>query len=463
MENLKNLMQDIVDNGDTRMDRTNTGTKAVFGRTMRFDLKETFPVPTTKKLAFKAMASELIWFMKGCSNENHLKELLHGDDIDGKNTIWTGNRTADYWKHKEKFDGDLGRIYGQQWRYLKKHLPEPNAELLYNDDGKQLDVINYYIGYYREDTYLGEKCYNDEDSLLLKEWKSIIMDVITGKYKIENRWLDFDSFKEDVKKLDNYSFKKLEPDNYHLSADYHQIKYYSRYSTTWLDTKNHDMLKNGEQCVAVNKGKIAVGMSSEDLTVTLSHLTVAEIESAISTGLPTNDGWTIKKKKITSPYIRYDQLNEVIRTLKHDPTSRRMIISAWNPTEFDEMALPPCHIMMQFFVKEVDGVKLLSCIMYQRSVDTFLGLPFNISSYSLMTKLIAHHVGMVADEFIWFGGDVHIYSNHADAVDEQLQRELFDLPTIEINYKDKFEDYQVSDFVLVDYKYGNPIKAPMAV
>jgi thymidylate synthase len=158
-----------------------------------------------------------------------------------------------------------------------------------------------------------------------------------------------------------------------------------------------------------------------------------------------------------------DQLKDVIETIKKSPDSRRIIVSAWNPSDIDEMAkagLPPCHCLFQFYV--ADGK--LSCQLYQRSCDTFLGVPFNIASYALLTMMIAQVTGLQAGEFIWTGGDTHLYSNHFEQVNEQLSREPKSAPTMNINpdVKDLF-DFKFEDFTLEGYDPHPAIKAPIAV
>jgi len=158
-----------------------------------------------------------------------------------------------------------------------------------------------------------------------------------------------------------------------------------------------------------------------------------------------------------------DQLNSVIETLK-DPekrTSRRMIVSAWNPCQIDEMALPPCHIMFQFNV--VDGNKL-SCSLYQRSVDTALGQPFNICSYAVLTHLIAHHCDLIPHEFVYYMGNVHIYEEHIEPMKMQIERKPYHFPKIEIlSKRDNIEDYTIEDFKIIDYKHHEAIKMKMVV
>lgn len=292
MKQYKQALEHVLNNGVDKTDRTGVGTRSVFGYQMRFNLQDGFPATTTKKLAWRAVVSELLWFLEGSGNERRLAEILHGTRDLNKKTIWTANAEADYWKLKSKYPGDLGRVYGVQWRTWRSPIEQWNPEL-----------------------------------------------------------------------------------------------------------------------------------------------------SGAITSVKT-----------------VDQVYNLIEGLKRDPSSRRHIISAWNPGELDQMALPPCHALSQFDV--TDG--RLSCQLYQRSCDMFLGVPFNIASYSLLTHIIAREVGLEVGDFIWTGGDVHIYNNHFDAVKEQLSRTEAALPTLKFDSKDIL-NYKVDDFVLENYNPMPAIKADMAV
>lgn len=293
------LLQDILDNGEEKDDRTGVGTYSVFGRQLRFDLTQGFPAITTKKLAWKACAGELLWFIEGSSDERRLAEITHGDP-EGKVTIWTPNALAPYWKPKAKFDGDLGRVYGVQWRHWNK----------YNE---QMNFGKAHLG--------GDR----------------------------------------------------------VAADKHEI----------------------------------------------------------------------------------DQVKNLVEGLKNDPTGRRHILTAWNVAELDQMALPPCHVMSQYYVSKSGK---LSCHMYQRSVDVFLGLPFNIASYALLTHMLAHVCGYSVGELIISTGDTHIYKNHVDQVKEQLSREAFPNPTLVLNSEIKeIDKFTMDDIKLVNYESHGTIKADMAV
>ena len=299
MKQYLELLQDILDNGEVKDDRTGIGTYSVFGRHIRFDLRRGFPAVTTKKLAWKACVGELLWFIEGSSDERRLAEITHGS-AEGKVTIWTPNAEASYWKHKAKFEGDLGRVYGVQWRHWNKYRTE----------------------------------------------------------------------------------------------------------------KDMGQAHKGGTRLAVDK-------------------------------------------------IEIDQLANLIKGLTEDPNGRRHILSSWNVSELDEMALPPCHVMSQFYVNKN---KELSCHMYQRSVDVFLGLPFNIASYALLTHLLAHHCNLKVGELVISTGDTHIYKDHIEQVKEQLTRETYPLPTLMLNAsKTNIFEMTMADIHLENYQSHGPIKATMAV
>ncbi|MEQ9168577.1 MAG: thymidylate synthase [Fulvivirga sp.] len=264
MKQYLDLMQDILDNGVQKGDRTGTGTISVFGRQLRFDLSKRFPLVTTKKLHIRSIVYELLWFLNGDTNIKYLK--------DNGVSIW------DEWADE---NGELGPVYGHQWR-------------------------------------------------------------------------------------------------------------------SW----------------------------------------------------PTPSGGTV------------DQITQVLNQIKNNPNSRRHIVTAWNPSEVDKMALPPCHALFQFYV--ADGK--LSCQLYQRSADYFLGVPFNIASYALMVHMFAQQCDLEPGEFVWTGGDVHLYNNHIEQANTQLSREPFELPQLVIKRKpDSLFDYKFEDFEIVNYQAHPTIKAPIAV
>ncbi|MFD0705464.1 thymidylate synthase [Alloscardovia venturai] len=263
----EDTVRDILLNGSLKSDRTGTGTVSVFGRQMRFDLTKSFPLLTTKRVFFKGIAYELLWFLKG-----------------SQNVKWLQEHNVHIWDEWADDNGDLGPVYGVQWR----------------------------------------------------SWPA-----------------------------------------------------------------------------------------------------------------PTDD----------DPDHTVDQIANVMEQLKTNPDSRRMIVTAWNPAVVDQQALPPCHSLFQFYV--ADGK--LSCQLYQRSADMFLGVPFNIASYSLLTLMMAQQAGLEPGEFVWTGGDCHIYDNHMEQVLEQLSREPYPYPQMVLKKADSIFDYSYDDFEIVNYRYHPTIKAPVAV
>ena len=280
-----NLVRDILQNGINRSDRTGIGTRSVFGRQMRFSLRNnTIPLLTTKRTFWRGVAEELLWFIAGCTNAKVLQ--------DKSIKIWNGHSSREFLDSvglAQREEGDLGPIYGFQWR--------------------------------------------------------------------------------------------------HFGAEYRTM---------------HDTY--------TNKG--------------------------------------------------VDQLSNIIDKLKTNPEDRRMIMTAWNPVALPEMALPPCHLLCQFYVANGE----LSCQMYQRSADIGLGVPFNIASYSLLTMLIAHVTGFKPGEFVHVLGDAHVYLNHIRELEMQLEREPRPFPTLKINPdKQSIDGFVMDDLELVDYNPHKTIKMPMAL
>ncbi|MBP2436159.1 thymidylate synthase [Microbacterium amylolyticum] len=259
----EDLVREVLETGTHKSDRTGTGTRSVFGRQIRYDLQKGFPLLTTKRVHFRSVALELLWFLRGDSNVRWLQERGV--------TIW------DEWADE---NGDLGPVYGVQWR-------------------------------------------------------------------------------------------------------------------SW----------------------------------------------------PTPDGQHI------------DQIAQVVEQLRDTPDSRRMLVTAWNPSEVSQMALPPCHAMFQFYV--ADG--RLSCQLYQRSADMFLGVPFNIASYAMLTMMMAQQAGLEPGDFVWTGGDCHVYDNHTEQVRTQLAREAYPYPTLRIRQAADIFSYELDDFELIGYEHHPGIKAPVAV
>ncbi|MDN4479563.1 thymidylate synthase [Demequina muriae] len=259
----EDLLRDVLATGTRKDDRTGTGTLSVFGRQLRYDLSQGFPLITTKRVHVRSVVGELLWFLRGDTNVRWLQE-----------------RGISIWDEWADADGELGPVYGYQWR----------------------------------------------------SWPA--------------------------------------PDGSHV-----------------------------------------------------------------------------------------DQIAQVVESIRTNPDSRRHIVSAWNPALIEDMALPPCHALFQFYV--ADG--RLSCQLYQRSADLFLGVPFNIASYALLTHMIAAQTGLGVGDFVWTGGDCHIYSNHLDQVQTQLARDPYPYPTLRLEAKESLTDYDIDDVHVENYQHHPGIKAPVAV
>ncbi len=308
------LCQHVLENGVKRDDRTNTGTYSVFGHQMRFDLSDGFPLLTTKRVAFRLVASELLWFIKGDTNIRYL--------LEHNNNIW--NEWAfEKWVTSDQYDGP------DMTDFAHRSLRDPEFKELYDE---QMDIFKQRI--LEDDEFAAE--FGDLGNVYGKQWRA------------------------------------------------------------WKTSQNETI----------------------------------------------------------------DQLKDVIESIRTNPNSRRHIVTAWNPEDIPNMALPPCHTLFQFYVA---GGKL-SCQLYQRSADLFLGVPFNIASYALLTHLIAHECDLEVGEFVHTLGDVHIYSNHVDQVKLQLSRDIKQAPTLILN-KDKKSifDFELSDFTIENYDPHPAIKAPIAV
>lgn len=296
------LLEDIYQNGEDRIDRTGTGTRALFGKRLDIDLKAGFPLVTTKKMPFKMIKSELLWFLEGSGDERRLAEIHYGNRDPKNRTIWTDNAEASYWTPKAKFDGDLGRVYGTQWRSWQTYKP----------------------------------------------------------------------------------METLSDDN----------------------------------------------------------------EKLVSTALYT-------------PGIIIDQIAEAIDKIKTNPTDRRILVSAWNVGELSQMALPPCHMFFQLFVS---NKRELSLQMYQRSVDSALGLPFNIASYALLTHMIAQVTDCTVGRLIMDLGDTHIYKDHIQGVIEQLQRKPKAPPSLQtIDDIKHIDDFKMGDISINGYTSHPAIDFKMSV
>ena len=353
------LLQDILDNGVVKTDRTGTGTISVFGRQIRHKMSQGFPLLTTKKMAWKTMVTELLWFLKGETNIKYL--------VDNECNIWNGDAYKNYSKRIEDIiDGyKCGDIMGMQ---------EPLEKLFSNPDDLEPLTQEEFINLIKTDVEFAE------------EWGEL--GPIYGK-----QWRNWES----------------------------------------VDTSQY-----------------------------------------------WQEDWSSKDT---------DQIQNLINELKTNPDSRRLMVSAWNVGELDKMVLPPCHYGFQLYTRKTTRdekivnpgkYRAISLMWNQRSVDTFLGLPFNIASYGLLLEIIAKEVNMIPDELIGNLGDVHLYKNHIEQAKEQISRTSFDLPTIQITERnwyqhqlvkerlgektldEKLKSYRPDCFELIGYESHPKIKAPLS-
>lgn len=437
------LLQDVLDNGTKKEDRTGTGTLSVFGRQVRFNLNEGFPLLTTKKVFWKGVVEELLWFLRG---ETNIKSLVE------KNVhIW------DAWVDE---NGELGPVYGWSWRHWNakpKAIKQPAPVLREGLEATYLGVAN------------GK---NKELSILKKTWEGMISRcynkndigyILYGGRGVHvcNRWLEFEVFAEDAKTLPNWSLKENNPRKYVLDKDGLGDGFlYSPKMCQWITQHENALLKNDTVITVRNiESKQETSFTNPALFCKSQGFTDKNF----------SDLWTNNKNaKIRNGFELVsikkndgiDQIAQIIEEIKHNPDSRRLILHAWNVGQLDKMALPPCHMMAQFYVQN----KRLSCQLYQRSGDIFLGVPFNIASYSLLTHMIAQVCGLGVGDFVHSFGDLHIYSNHIDQVKEQLSREPRELPKLVLDPSIKIiDDFRSEHIRIENYNPHPTIKAEVAV
>lgn len=532
MKQYQELLKEILEFGEKTDDRTGTGTISRFAPTpMRFDLREGFPLVTTKKVFTRGIIHELLWFIKGDTNTKYLQE--------------NGVKIWDEWADK---NGDLKKIYGWQWRKCEtisdtivkiKSNIEPlilssfpyfeKLEVKYSDDltGEryysekshnyftvienigtkngnsqyiiQFDRTNYShqvsrpnlkkgnafdiyspntagVGYVGEIRNSKNKPFYYDKAYIL--WRNMIMrcnDKSNPQYKlyggrgifVQGRWYNFTNFLEDITKLPNF-YNWLENSNaYQLDKDYKNSNCYSKDGCIFLDKKENKALSkyNGifegfnetlgisEKFISKNQFAMKYNLNSDLILNTLQG------------NQKKHKGWIFKEISNVAGYVyrhqRYiDQLAEVIEEIKVNPTSRRLIVSSWNVGELSQMNLMPCHALFQF---KVYG-EHIDLQLYQRSADTFLGVPFNIASYALLLEMVAQVTELKARFFIHTFGDAHIYNNHKDQVNLQLTREPKILPTLKLNPKIKnIDDFKYEDITIENYEYHPPIKGEVSV
>lgn len=283
---------------------------------------------------------------------------------------------------------------------------------------------------------------------------------------VDDSWLVFSDFYKDVQSIENWSLKKAFPRDYSLDKDFYCSNKYSKDTCIWANAieQSVNFSLDKKAFVLTDTGGYKTLECSTRRVEKAHGLIHHAVDKVLKGGASHHRGWSASyvDTKGFIPRIRVtNQIHQVIAQLKQNPKSRRIILNAWNVKDLPRMALVPCHVMAQFYVSNDNR---LSCQLYQRSVDGFLGLPFNIASYALLTMMLAQVCGLGLGDFVWTGGDCHIYSNHLEQVEEQLSRSSFDLPTMVLNPEvtDIF-DFKYEDFTLCNYQSHPAIKAPIAV
>jgi thymidylate synthase len=538
-----NLLRDILENGVKKQTR-NGEVISVFGRQIRHNMSEGFPLLTGKKMFFKGIVSELLWFLRGDTN---IKWLLEQN-----NNIWVGDAykryldahpdaeksfqyeghnmevrrmTKDEFINMIKTDdefakkwGELGPIYGAAWRnwhvykpikikrrvkeniktnnisfplleiqkdnndefigkkyisnksqeefivvkkveggknskYLIQFLSNGYSSISSRPNIKKGQVINAYKPYIADVAYFGNP---NKNINYYKQAYDLWYNMISRCYKtsnpfykyygeknifVEERWLCFEYFLEDIKCLPNFSKWVLEPKEFDLDKDYYGSNCYSRDTCYFLPKYENITLKHYKPFKAKN-----VNTGEEIIEICQKHFaskynlksTYISYRLNSKSNKPYN-GWVFEwinydESKYVWRYQLYiDQIANLINELKTNPDSRRLMVNAWNVGELDQMVLPPCHNLFQMYSVEKNNKRYLSIMVNIRSNDVPLGLPFNIASYALLLEIIARLTNMIAEEVIINIGDAHIYLNQMDGVKEQLNREPFELPKLNIN------------------------------
>lgn len=448
------LLDDILRNGTFRGDRTGTGTLSVFGRSMRWDLSEGFPLITTKKVAWKAVRGELLWF-------------LHGDT----NIKWLQDNNIHIWDEWAAEDGSLGPVYGSQWRHCPSYNSKELVEIpvrkdeyadFVHDEPHNLEGSTVgFVGtldrekYHRIFTLWSNMMHNFYGNEL-----SFHSDIHGGE-SVSPVWWSFDRFVDTVTSLPGYSQWCVD-DSMMLTPHYYGSDVFSPSTCVFLKKKDaHNTTVFEDTAVKIN-GELYPSVDAyfgDIYDSTFAHENWEKGKPYKGVHLDDVQTIPVKDGHVWRYRMYIDQISDVVEQLKNNPESRRMIVNSWNVSELENMALPPCHMTFQFYV--ADGK--LSCHLYQRSADMFLGVPFNIASYSLLTHMIAQQVGLDIGEFVWTGGDCHIYSNHVEQVKEQLGREPRQYPELKLRKKDSLFDYEIGDAQVEGYDPHPPIKAPVAV
>lgn len=446
----EDLLREVLTKGVSKGDRTGTGTISSFGHQMKFDLSEGFPLITTKKVHTRSIIGELLWFLNGDTKNSNLSEQ--------KIRIWNEWQNA---------DGTIGPGYSAQWRawyspsdkivsvktredrYKDFTYSMPETENLEIHDPRFIPSI-HGVGFLGQEVPDVHQRVKDLWLKMLDKCYNLKSEHYEADRKVSPIWQSFEMFAKTINTVPGYHEWSMYG-GYELTPDYFDSDVYSPNTTVFLKENDNSTIVDGP-ILLINDEKFA---TLDDYTKKYS------VEKA---ELSDTDKYTIseiepEKGTVWRKQLFIDQIEEVLNTLKNNPDSRRMIVSAWNAAELDNMALMPCHAFFQFYV--ADGK--LSCQLYQRSADLFLGVPFNIASYALLTHMVAQQVGLEVGDFVWTGGDCHIYNNLVEQVKEQISREPYPFPVLKLNKADDIFSYTIDDVVIENYQHHPVIKGKVSV
>lgn len=472
-----NLLERIIETGNYRKPEGEEGRFELFAEPLRFDLTDNkLPLMTTKKVFFKSLAVEMLWFLSGQQDTALLRD--YGVNI---------------WKTWEKENMDFPsekRLIG----WVKK---AENHEYVAYSGNFLTDGINVSA--------------NSDDNKLRNTWLSMMSrcyksDSHNYEYygakgvSVCKEWHNPEKFISDVKKLPNWDKKLRDWNIYQLDKDYYGANIYSPQTCAWLHQGENKSYSGIPVRIVDNKGIVSLytGTHAAADAIGMSYSSMHRI---VTEGMPSTfkrdnkkfSGWIIEEAKkegyvlrrlftdgVVGPLYGFqwrhwqidpnaqqyyggateiDQIAEVVATLRDRPEARSHMVTAWRPDHLNMMSIKPCHILLQFY-RYGDEISL---VMFQRSCDTYLGVAFNVAQYSLLVHMIAHQLGCTAKEFIWIGGDVHVYENHVDQVREQLTKPILDVPTIEFLRKpDDLFSYRFEDFKVNGYAHAGYVPAEVS-
>lgn len=420
------------------------------------DMKNGFPLLTTKKMPLRTILVELEGFIKGITDKQWYSD--RGCNIWRE---WSNPLTTPNWFSKEQKaehqlkDTDLGRIYGSQWRSfnsLNKPTPRNIDGIIPTVFGVGVVLGNSKFNLDLKSTWYGmlSRCYNQND----KDYPTY-----GGKgVYVANRWLTYEYFEEDSMRLPGWGNKKEDSNEYTLDKDKSGTKCYGPNTCSWLSKKEQALYKSSVRPIyALSPDNDVYIYRSIKECANDRWLDVTAISHCISGKQDSHKGWQFWRDLPDEEENHVDQLKTIVDTLHKNPYDRRMVCSAWNPNQIDQMALPPCHWGWNVTVIDEE----INLFWVQRSCDLMLGVPFNIASYAALLMLLAKESGFKPGNLSGMLVDCHIYRNHIDGAHEQLKREPKALPTLNIkdrNGKFSIFDWEANDVELISYDSHPKIK-----